>query len=37
MALYEASEEEPSLKAAGEKQAPTAAQAVQTTRKKRGA
>jgi hypothetical protein len=35
IALYEASEEEPSAKAAGEKQAPTAAQAVQTTRVKK--
>src|SRR5215469_8536104 len=35
LALYEASEEEPGLKTAGEKQAPTAAQAVQTTRVKK--
>jgi len=35
LALYEASEEEPGLKTPGEKQAPTAAQAVQTTRVKK--
>jgi hypothetical protein len=35
LALYEASEEEPGLKTAGEKQAPTAALAVQTTRVKK--
>jgi len=37
LALYEASEEEPGLKTPGEKQAPTAAQAVQTTRVKKEA
>ena len=35
IALFEASEQEPSPKAAGEKQAPKAAQAVQTTRVKK--
>ena len=35
LSLYEASEQEPGLKTAGEKQAPTAAQAVQTTRVKK--
>ena len=35
LALYEASEEEPGLKTPGEKQAPTAAQAVQTMRVKK--
>ena len=35
IALFEAAEEEPRPKAAGEKQAPTAAQAVQTTRVKK--
>ena len=35
IALFEAGEEEPRPKAAGEKQAPTAAQAVQTTRVKK--
>ena len=35
LALFEAGEEEPRPKAAGEKQAPTAAQAVQTTRVKK--